>query len=199
MDFCSAIRALLSPRVSAKVGSARVGLWLIASLAVFLTSCSEEEIKNVTQRVAQVQQAVESVSPVTDGDISLGPAPQIKVEKCWARFFPPEDGRAGVIQLASYADPAAETYPAVFFRAVVRAKTVGELSGKPVAGELYIQERKDGDVLSTSWENPPECTISAAGEWSITIDFKELPLSSALDGKQAKITGKMVGSLTHDK
>jgi hypothetical protein len=198
MEYGFVSRSWLIQRASASVKSRAVRLYLFTCLSICLTSCSEEEIKSVTNRVAQVQQAVEAVSPVTDGHISLGNEPHIQVEKCWAWFCPPEDGRAGVLQLSSYSTPSAETYPAVFFRAVVQARNVGELSGKSIAGELFIQERKDGDVLSTSWENPPECMVASAGDWSVSLELKDIPLHSALDGKLTKLSGKLLGTLAHD-
>src|SRR5436190_12121758 len=108
-----------------------------------------EQAKEAGQKMADTaKQATTSAKEVAglSGKISLTSNPPVTTTGAYASFVPATGDRNGAVQFQSYAPNQAETFPSVFVRSIVSAKTLNELAGQTMPCEIFVQSQADGPV-----------------------------------------------------
>jgi hypothetical protein len=160
---------------------------------------SLEDARNaVTGGVEQAGKVVENTTEVVKqatggaGAIELQLDVPVTTSGCYAALYTFSDGRPSVVQITSYNDPAAESFPSVMLRAETSAKSPGELNGQKLSANAFVQQNPDGPVWSAD-AKPLELTISAADDTRITAEFSGT--LEKLGATETKTTsGKLNGS-----
>lgn len=177
---------------------------VLCATAVGLTiGCNKvpslEDAKNaVTGGMEQASQVVENTTEVVKqttggaGAIELQLNSPVKSSGCYAALRSFSDGRPSVVQITTYNDPSAESFPSVILRATTTAKSPADLNGQKLSAKAFVQENPDGPVWSAD-AKPLELTISTADDASITAEFSGA-LENVNTGETKPTTGTLNGS-----
>ena len=176
---------------------------MAAFVAAWLAGCDkvpsfEDAKKSVTGAVDQATQVVEntneSVKQATGaaGSIELQLDAPVTSGGCYPVLYIFSDRRPSVLQITSYNDSSAESFPSMMLRAETQAKTPAELNGQKLSAKAFVQENNDGPVWQAI-DKPLELTISAADDTSMTASFSG-SLENVEDGKSKETTGTLSGS-----
>ena len=176
---------------------------MAAFVAAWLAGCDkvpslEDAKKSVTGAVDQATQVVENTNETVKqatgaaGSIQLQLDAPVTSSGCYPMLYVFSDGRPSVLQITSYNDPTAESFPSLILRAETKAKSSAELSGQKLSAKAFVQENKDGPVWQAI-DKPLELTISAADEKTITALFSG-SFENVEDGKSKETTGTLSGS-----
>lgn len=164
--------------------------------------CSKEKMKEVFDKgVQKVEQTVakttEMVNEKTDlgGHIALRLDQPVKTGRGCAALVSFPSGRPAVLQVSSCREPSDETFPSVFLRAEVSARTPAELAGKELTGRLYVQTEAEGPVWHSPDLAPVAMRITTAGETSLEGEVLRGTLVNTATGERVSVTGTFVGSL----
>jgi hypothetical protein len=182
----------------------RMSFLAMATMAVgFGIGCDkvpslEDAKKAVTGGVEQATQVVENTTEAVKqttggaGAIELQLDAPVTASGCYAALYTFSDGRPSVVQITSYNDPTAESFPSVMLRAQTSAKAPGDLSGQKLSAKAFVQENPDGPVWSAD-AKPLELTISAADATNIVAEFSGT-LENVGSGESKATRGKLSGS-----
>jgi len=178
-------------------------VWSLVLLpGLFLAGCDDWQVrKAVDERAAGLKKAVEetvkdvqeSVSPT--GGIELILDEPVKTDACQALFILSPSPRPTVLQLTSYENPDAETFPSVLIRAVVVAGAPADLSGKTVAAQVFVQTATDAPVWHTEPGQGVELTISEVSSTTIRGNISAGTMTSTATGQGMDVTGTFTGIL----
>lgn len=158
----------------------------------------EEAKQAVTGGVEQAKQAVTNTTEVVKqatggaGTIELTLDAPVTASGCYAALYSFSDGRPSVVQITSYNDPAAESFPSIFLRAETTAKAPAELQGQKLSAKAFVQENPGGPVWSADTK-PLELTIASADDTNLTAEFTGT-LEQLGTSQSKPITGKLNGS-----
>lgn len=175
--------------------------WLTLSL---LAGCGgavpvpKVELPKVVQNLPQtVTNAAETAKQVMrlSGGLELELSGPIKTSGCYASLTS-IPGRPTILQITSYNDPTAETFPSVLIWAPVAAQAPAELLNQTVQAQMFAQR----DAQAAPWQ-------TAAGK-AVAIKFTGLEgnvllgqieagatLTDVGNGSQAPVSGKIQATL----
>lgn len=190
----------------------------MAALA-WLAGCSKEKLsemvdeakQQVSENVDKASQAVQEKTKAAGNAASaagnsaqqqLGLAGSmefmleapVKTKGCYAAFIAGRGGRPSVLQLRSYAAADQEAFPSALIQAPVEAATLGELVGKTVAAQMFVQAESSGAVWHTVGVEPVQLTIKAVAEKQLTAELTGAAVNTA-SGKAAPVSAKIDGYL----
>lgn len=152
-----------------------LAIGLIACALGWLAGCDkiptslEDAKKAVSGGAEQATQAVENVTETVKqttgaaGGIELQLDAPVKTSGCYAALYTFSDGRASILQVTSYNDPSAESFPSMIFRAETTAKSPGELAGQKLSAKAFVQENQNGNIWKAD-DKPLELTVSTADD-----------------------------------
>lgn len=163
-----------------------------------ISSSIDDAKKAVTGGAEQATQAVENVTETVKqttgaaGQIELQLDAPVKATGCYAALYSFSDGRPSVLQITSYNDPSAESFPSIIFRAQTTAKAPAELAGQKLSAKAFVQEVKDGDIWKTG-DKPLELSISTADDAAINATVAGA-LVNVVSGASKDTSGTLNGS-----
>jgi hypothetical protein len=150
-------------------------------------------VQNLPQTVTNAAQGVKQTFQLA-GSLDLELAGPIKTSGCYASLTS-IPGRSTILQLTSYNDPSAETFPSVLIWAPVTVQTPAELVNQTVVAQMFVQR----DPQAAPWQ-------TAAGK-SVNIKFTAFEgvlvgqieaggmLTDVGNGSQAPVSGKIQATL----
>jgi hypothetical protein len=106
---------------------------------------TKEAAQKVTDAAKQATTTVKETAGLS-GKISLTSNPPVSTTGAYATFVAPIGEQNGTLQIQSYAPAQAETFPSVFVRALVTAKSLNELVGQSTGCEVFVQTQAEGPV-----------------------------------------------------
>jgi hypothetical protein len=108
-----------------------------------------EQAKEASQKIADsAKQATTTAKEVAglSGKISLTSNPPVTTTGAYVSFVAATGDRNGAVQFQSYAPNQAETFPSVFVRSLVTAKSLNEMTGQSSPCEIFVQSQADGPM-----------------------------------------------------
>lgn len=172
-----------------------------AWLTLVLTGCGGDmpapkiEIPKAVQNLPQtVTNAAQAVQATITSELALELAGPLKTT-CYASLTS-IPGRPTVLQITSYADPAAETFPSVLIWAPVAANAPADLLNQTVQAQMFAQR----DANSAPWQTPPGQAVSikfTALQGSVLVGQIEAgaTLMDVSNGSRVPVTGRIQATL----
>ena len=172
-------------------------LWALgAAAALWLVGCSGAELeKTVASVKGSVNNTVAAVSERVSGTIELRLSPPIKLEECHATFTPGAGLRPAVLQMASYPELKLEKYPSVFLFAESNEVVASTLSGKTLAGQLFVQHQSGGPIWHSRREEPLKLIITESSGQYVVCSVAASKLYNTKTGESTVVSGKITGRL----
>jgi hypothetical protein len=102
-------------------------------------------LEQATQAVENVTESVRQTAG-TAGTMQLSFGGPIQTSGCYAKLFTFADDRPSVLQITSYNDPSAESFPSIIFRGATKAKRIEELGVKTLPVSGFLQAKADGPI-----------------------------------------------------
>jgi len=158
----------------------------LAGEAKQAVSTSVEQVKQTAEQVKQAAGVVGSVELQLDHPVSA--------KSCYVHLIR-LNGRPTVLQVSSYQDAGAESFPSFFLRAEPQQADPAALAGARIAAEVFVQETPEGPVWHTTVAAPAQIAITSATADSLNADLQGLLVNSDT-GATKEMTGKLSGSLT---
>lgn len=106
---------------------------------------TKEAAQKVTEAAKQATTTVKETAGLS-GKITLTSNPPVATTGAYASFVAPSGEQNGAVQIQSYAPAQAETFPSVYIRSLVTAKTLNELVGQTISCDIFVQTQADGPV-----------------------------------------------------
>lgn len=151
-------------------------------------------VQNLPQTVTNAAQSVKQTMQLAGG-LELELSGPIKTSGCYASLTS-IPGRPSVLQITSYNDPSAETFPSVLIWAPVAAQAPAELLNQTVQAQMFAQR----DAQASPWQTAAGKAVSikfTALEGSMLIGQIEAggTLTDTGNGSQAPVSGKIQATL----
>jgi hypothetical protein len=138
-----------------------------------------------------VEQAKQTAGIV--GSVELQLDHPVSVKSCYAHLIR-LTGWPTVLNITSYQDSGAESFPSFLLRAEPQLADPAALVGARIAAEVYLQESPAGPVWHTTEAAPAQIAITSATADSLSADLEGLLVNSDT-GTTRQFTGKLSGSL----
>ena len=138
-----------------------------------------EEVKQVAAVAGNIQLQVDNKSIQTTG--------------CYGTTYRLETPLQSVIQVTSYNDPSAESFPSFFARAFV-ADVADIAPGKQLEAQVYLQENPNGSVWETPPGEPAELKITSVANGVFEAEIAGA-MANSDDGVRKNVSGTLSGSL----
>ena len=179
------------------------GTLAVAVLAAWLAGCNSADlpsVPSVDDIKNKVTGGVEAVKQTVDvaGNIELQLDKPLRTSGCYAAPLLQAAPRPNVLQVTSYDDPAAESFPSVFLRAKVQQQTPESLSGQKVPAQIFVQHDPQGPVWQSPDDAAAQLTIAKADAQSFSGQFDGV-LVNLESGEHQQVSGKLSGSFAPAK
>ena len=190
-----------------------ISIWRAAVVVLLISAlgCSQEKLNELVdqgqkklkegadQVVEKAQAAVNDTTAQAkeklqlSGKIEVASATPLAAVACYARFIPAHDERSAVLQLQSYRDASAETFPSIFARATVGAESAARLVGQTIEIQLFAQAQANGPVWFSSSEAPVHFKVTAADDQQISGEFLDGQLQRTDSPETTAVAGSATG------
>lgn len=190
-----------------------ISIWRAALAVLFISAlgCSQEKLNELVdqgqkklkegadQVVEQAQAAVNDTTAQAkeklqlSGKIEVASATPLAAAACYARFVPAHGERSAVLQLQSYRDATAESYPSIFARAIVSAESAAKLVGQTIEIQLFAQSQANGPVWFSNSDAPVHFKITAVDDQQIVGEFIDGQLQRTDSPETTAVTGGATG------
>ncbi|MEM6691989.1 MAG: hypothetical protein AAF664_21350 [Planctomycetota bacterium] len=178
--------------------------FLICLLATSAIGCSSKSVteaidrakEKATELSASTIEKVEEALPAT-GKLEIQGDEMIAASRASIQLHDVGDGRPRAVQILTYKPgPNVGHFPAVCVHGVTDASSLGDLVGKRVPCELFIQTQPNGVISMATFEQPIDVQFGSIDPstqiMSVTINSGLLHRS---DGSTMKINGGSVEAL----
>ncbi len=165
----------------------RIAVLLAAGVVVAWCSCTRQELEQTVRRVTKKAEQV--AQPVSNMEFQLGPEGSHRTGACYAQLLSAGSTGAAVLQLTTYEQAEAETFPSLFLRARVSAASWADLAGQQLEAELFAQLRPDDSVWHSDPQHPVILHIAAVDDQRIEGTFQGGPVGNSRNRQQRKISG----------
>jgi len=190
----------------------RVSLWPWAAAIVSLvwlltTGCGNKQLEefaaqakqtasDATQQAEQaIKQAPSAVAAVTAGEIKLVLDAPVNATTCSARFTPPTDGRAGVLQIGTSVSTGPQSFPAVYLHATTDAVDLPSLAGKTIYGQLFVAKSESQGHFQSSADKPLAVQVVKVESNVVTCQLQSAEVTSFDQGQAIPVSGTLVGAI----
>jgi hypothetical protein len=159
-----------------------------------IRKAADERAARAARQVSGVVEKVQKVVKPT-GSLELTLDGPIKTRACYATLILSHSTRPAVLQLTSYENESAETFPSVMIRAEVVAAAPADLRGQSVVAQLFAQTTKDGPIRHTERGGGVELKIVEVSSDTITGEIVMGSVANTDTGQSIDITGKFTAIL----
>ena len=158
-------------------------------------SAKDAATTGVQQATQAVQNATETVRQTAGvaGTMDLTLDGPVQASGCYAALYSFSDGRPSVLQITSYNNPPAESFPSVILRATTKSKTLDELAGETVSAQCFVQTSVDGPLWQAS-DKPLQLEISLS-DGSVVEAAVSGKLTNVQTGDTKEISGTVTGNV----
>jgi hypothetical protein len=149
-------------------------------------------VQQATQAVENAAETVRQTAGVA-GTMQLTLDGPVQASGCYATLNAFSDGRPSVLQITSYNNPSAESFPSVILRATTKSKTLDELAGETVSAQCFVQTSADGPIWQAS-DKPLNLEISLS-DGSVVEAAVSGTLINVQTGDSKEISGTVTGNV----
>lgn len=178
--------------------------WMLVTLLAIagLVGCEGEismpSVADVKQAVTDtvssgVEVAKQTANAAGNIEVQIEGTP-VSTSGCYAAVYPQSGGRPNILQVKSYHDSSAESFPSFFFRGHLTQRAPGELVGQTITGKVYVAAAKDGELWQTPEDQPGQLTVSTVDGDKFSGELR-CALVSSVSGQRKESTAKLSGSI----
>ncbi len=174
--------------------------WWLPLAALVSIGCDDKGEIKIPTSIDEVKQAVTNTVEVAKQTTNMAGGIELQLDKavntsgCYAALHLQSGGRPNILQITSYNAPSAESFPSFFLRAQVTQRTMAELAGQTVSGQIYVQDGPNGNVWESPADQLAQLKITAVDANSVSGELTG-PIMNVGTGERRELTGKLGGSV----
>lgn len=170
----------------------RIAALLVAVVIVAWSGCTQQQVEQTVRRVADTAERISQPSSYLE--FRLEPEDARRTGACYAVLVGPGTSRPSVLQITTYDQPEAESYPSVYLRARASAAKWADLAGQQLEAELYAQLGPGDAIWRSTPAHPVILQVTTVDDQRIEGSFQGGPVGNSRNQQQRNVAGSFRAS-----